>query len=227
MERAMNHGGTVFEHDSLPAEQFVAVEQQRETASLGMWTFLATEVLFFGVLFTGFFVYRTRWPDAFKEGAHELKWWLGAINTAVLLGSSYCMALAVHTASEADNRRIVRWLWVTIGLGVLFLLIKGTEYTIEWNDHLVPYWHWSDVSPEGRERADQLPLFMTFYFVMTMLHAIHMVIGVGVLGTVLVMAKRRHFTRDYHHPVEVVGLYWHFVDTVWVFLFPTLYLLRH
>ena len=223
----MNHGGTVFEHDTLPAEQFVAVDQQRETASLGMWTFLATEVLFFGVLFTGFFVYRTRWPDAFKEGAHELKWWLGAINTAVLLGSSYCMALAVHAASEADDRRIVRWLWLTIGLGVLFLLIKGTEYTIEWHDRLIPYWHWSDVSAEGRERADQLPLFMTFYFVMTMLHAIHMVIGVGVLGTVLVMAKRRHFTREYHHPVEVVGLYWHFVDTVWVFLFPTLYLLRH
>ena len=223
----MNHGGTVFEHDTLPAEQFVAVEQQRETASLGMWTFLATEVLFFGVLFTGFFVYRTRWPEAFREGAHELKWWLGAINTAVLLGSSYCMALAVHAASDADERRIVRWLWLTIALGVLFLLIKGTEYSIEWHDHLIPYWHWSDVSPDGRERADQLPLFMTFYFVMTMLHAIHMVIGVGVLGTVLVMAKRRAFTREYHHPVEVVGLYWHFVDTVWVFLFPTLYLLRH
>jgi len=137
------------------------------------------------------------------------------------------MALAVHAASDADGRRIVRWLWLTIGLGVLFLLIKGTEYTIEWHDRLIPYWHWSDVSPKGRERADQLPLFMAFYFVMTMLHAIHMVIGVGVLGTVLVMAKRRNFTREYHHPVEVVGLYWHFVDTVWVFLFPTLYLLRH
>ena len=223
----MTHSSTVFEHDTLPAEQFAAVEQQRETASLGMWTFLATEVLFFGVLFTGFFVYRTRWPEAFKEGARELVWWLGTINTAVLLGSSFCMALAVHAASEADNRRIARWLWLTIGLGVLFVGIKLTEYSIEWHDKLIPYWHWSDVSPDGKVRSDELPLFMTFYFVMTMFHALHMVIGVGILGTVLVLARRNHFTREYHHPVEVVGLYWHFVDTVWVFLFPTLYLLRH
>jgi cytochrome c oxidase subunit 3 len=221
------HTPTVFEHDTLPAEQFVAVDQQRETASLGMWTFLATEVLFFGVLFTAFFVYRTRWPEAFKEGAHELVWWLGTINTAVLLGSSFCMALAVHAASEADNRRIARWLWATIALGVLFVGIKFTEYSIEWHDMLVPKFHWSDVSPDGHPRADQLELFMTFYFVMTMFHALHMVIGVGILGTVLVLAKRKHFTKEYHHPVEVVGLYWHFVDTVWVFLFPTLYLLRH
>jgi cytochrome c oxidase subunit III len=121
----------------------------------------------------------------------------------------------------------VRWLWLTIGLGVLFIGIKLTEYTIEWHDHLIPYWHWSDVSPDGKTRADQVELFMAFYFVMTMFHALHMVIGVGILGTVLVLAKRNHFTKEYHHPVEVVGLYWHFVDTVWVFLFPTLYLLRH
>ena len=220
---------TVFEHDELPAEQFEDVQQQRETSFLGMWTFLATEVLFFGVLFTGFFVYRTRWPEDFAQGAKELKWWLGAINTAVLLSSSYCMAMAVHAASEADNRRIVRWLWFTIVLGALFVAIKATEYTIEWHDHLVPHYHWSDLPPgkTGEPRSEQVALFMTFYFVMTMLHALHMLVGLGVLLTVLVLAKRRHFTREYHHPVEVVGLYWHFVDTVWVFLFPVLYLLRH
>ncbi|HEY7115933.1 MAG TPA: cytochrome c oxidase subunit 3 family protein [Tepidisphaeraceae bacterium] len=219
---------TVFERDSLPSEQFEDIEQQRETSSLGMWTFLSTEVLFFGVLFTGFFVYRVRWPEAFAQGAHELKWYLGAINTAVLLGSSFCMALAVHAASEADNRAIVRWLWFTIALGTLFVLIKGTEYTIEWHDHLVPRFHWSSVPPGGGEaRPPQVELFMTYYFVMTMLHALHMLIGLGVLATILVLAKRRHFTKEYHHPVEVVGLYWHFVDTVWVFLFPVLYLLRH
>jgi len=219
---------TVFEHDELPAEQFEDVEQQRETSSLGMWMFLSTEVLFFGVLFTSFFVYRTRWPEAFAQGAKELKWWLGATNTAVLLGSSFCMAMAVHAASEADNRTIVRWLWFTVVLGTLFLLIKGTEYAIEWHEHLVPHFRWSPVAPgAGEPRDPQLPLFMTFYFVMTMFHALHMVIGLGVLLVVIVLARRRHFTREYHHPVEVVGLYWHFVDTVWVFLFPVLYLLRH
>jgi cytochrome c oxidase subunit 3 len=224
-----------LEHDSFPSEQFEDGVQQRESASLGMWTFLATEVLFFGVLFTGFFVYRTRWPDEFKEGAHELKWWLGTINTAVLLGSSFCMAMAVHAASEADDKKIARWLWFTIALGVLFIAIKGTEYAIEWHDWLVPHFHWSAVPPDQwnlpaaqrHARPSQVELFMTFYFVMTMLHAIHMIVGLCVLGVVVVLARRRHFTREYHHPVEIVGLYWHFVDTVWVFLFPVLYLLRH
>lgn len=214
---------TVLEHDPLPAEQFEDVEQQREASFLGMWTFLATEVLFFGVLFTGFFVYRTRWPEPFAQGARELKWWLGAINTAVLLSSSYCMAMAVHAASQTDNPRLVRWLWLTIVLGSLFVLIKATEYTIEWHDYLVPRFHWSDTPA----RTPQVALFMTFYFVMTMLHALHMLVGLAILATVLILAKRRYFTKDYHHPVEVVGLYWHFVDTVWVFLFPVLYLLRH
>src|SRR5205823_14579763 len=147
MERSMSHA-TVFEHDPLPAEQFEDVEQQRETSFLGMWTFLATEVLFFGVLFTGFFVYRTRWPEAFAQGARELKWWLGAINTAVLLSSSYCMAMAVHSAGEADHPKIVRWLWLTFVLGALFLGIKGTEYIIEWHERLVPRFHWSFLPPE-------------------------------------------------------------------------------
>src|SRR4051794_16206314 len=105
---------TIFERDSFPSEQFEDATQQRETASLGMWTFLATEVLFFGVLFTGFFVYRTRWPGDFAEGAQDLKWWLGTINTAVLLGSSLCMAMAVDAASRAENKHLIRWLGLTI-----------------------------------------------------------------------------------------------------------------
>jgi cytochrome c oxidase subunit 3 len=224
-----------LEHDSFPSEQFEDGLQQRESASLGMWTFLATEVLFFGVLFTSFFVYRVRWPEEFREGAHELKWWLGTINTAVLLGSSFCMAMAVHASTEADDRKIVRFLWFTIVLGILFIAIKGTEYAIEWHDGLVPYYHWSVIPPselnlpaaQQHPRPPQVELFMSFYFIMTLLHATHMVVGLCVLGVFVWLARRRHFTREYHHPVEVVGLYWHFVDTVWVFLFPVLYLLRH
>src|SRR4051794_24806597 len=117
---------TALDRDSFPAEQFEEPEQQYEAATLGMWTFLATEVLFFGALFLGFFVYRTRWPEAFAHGAKELKWYLGTLNTAILLGSSFCMAMAVHAAREGKDKRIIRWLLATAALGVVFLGIKGT-----------------------------------------------------------------------------------------------------
>jgi cytochrome c oxidase subunit 3 len=218
---------TVFESDEFPAEQFADPHQQEVTATLGMWTFLATEVLFFGGMFLAFYVYRLRWPQSFAFGATELKWYLGGINTAVLLGSSFCMAMAVQAGRAGDARRIIRWLVLTAVLGVVFLGIKGTEYAIEYHDHLVPVLNYSSVSPEGEARPAEVPLFMTFYFVMTGFHALHMIIGLGVLGTLMWMARRGKFDAAYHNPVEIGGLYWHFVDMVWVFLYPTLYLLRH
>jgi cytochrome c oxidase subunit 3 len=218
---------TVFEHDTFPAEQFQEPAQQTEAAILGMWTFLATEVLFFGGMFASFYIYRLRWPDAFAQGATELKWYLGTINTGVLLGSSYAMAMAVHCARHGDNRKIVRWLLLTIVLGIVFLGIKGTEYVIEYHEHLVPGLNFAAVSSTGEHRPPQDALFMTFYFVMTGFHALHMIIGLGVISTLTWMAHRRKFTIQYHNPVEIGGLYWHFVDMVWVFLYPTLYLLRH
>ncbi|HEY7089253.1 MAG TPA: cytochrome c oxidase subunit 3 family protein [Tepidisphaeraceae bacterium] len=218
---------TAFEHDSFPAEQFHDADQQHEAGVLGIWTFLASEVLFFGVLFLGFFVYRTRWPEAFVHGSRELKWYLGTLNTAVLLTSSFAMAMAVHSARESENRRLVRWLLITIGLGIIFLGIKFTEYAIEYHDRLVPVLNFSDVSPGGELRPPHLRLFMTFYFVMTGFHALHMIIGLGVLTVLMILARRGKFSRAYYNPIEIAGLYWHFVDMVWVFLFPTLYLLRH
>jgi cytochrome c oxidase subunit 3 len=217
---------TALDRDTFPAEQFNDPPQQHESATLGMWVFLATEVLFFGTLFLSFFVYRVRWPQDFADAARDLKWWLGGPNTAVLLGSSFCMAMAVHAAKHA-NGHLVRWLLITIGLGIIFLAIKFTEYGIEYHEHLVPQLNYSVISPEGESRPPHGSLFMTFYFVMTAFHALHMIIGLSVLGVLAWLAHRGKFSREYYNPIEMAGLYWHFVDMVWVFLFPTLYLLRH
>jgi cytochrome c oxidase subunit 3 len=218
----------VIESEPLPAEQFDDAAQQRHASTLGMWTFLATEVLFFGALFVGFYAMRMRWPDDFASGAHHLKWYLGAINTAVLLTSSFFMAMAVHAAAHGDRQWIGRWLLLTLALGLAFLAIKFTEYAIEYHERLLPYWHYSPVDETtGTPRADQLPLFMSAYFITTAFHALHVTIGLGALSILWFMNRRGRFGRSYHTPVEMVGLYWHFVDVVWVFLFPTLYLLRH
>ena len=217
---------TALERDSYPAEQFENITQQRETAALGMWVFLATEVLFFGVMFTSFYVYRWRWTDAFAHGARDLSEVLGTINTAVLLASSYFMAMAVHAASEGDRRKLIRCLLITMVLGLGFLGIKSVEYYIDYRDHLIPTINFATVFGD-EVRPPQEEMFMTFYFVMTLFHALHMVIGLSVMAVLVIFASRGAYTREYHNPVEIAGLYWHFVDIVWVFLFPTLYLLKH
>jgi cytochrome c oxidase subunit 3 len=222
----MAHPMTALSRDTYPASHFEDIDQQNVTVTLGMWTFLATEILFIGAVFVAFFIYRLRWPETFTEGAHELKWYLGTINTAILLGSSLGMALAVHAARHRQRKPLVRWLLITMALGTLFLGVKLTEYSIEYHDHLIPGLNYSDVSPTGEPRSEQLRLFMTFYFVMTGVHAIHMIAGLGVMAVITYFAWKGKFTTGYYNPVEMSGLYWHFVDLVWVFLFPTLYLLR-
>ena len=246
---------TVIEPEhSLVEHQFEDRHQQKEAATLGMWTFLATEVLFFGGLFLGYTVYRHLWSEEFRQGALNLKWFLGAINTAVLLLSSFTMALAVHAAALGSNRKIARYLVLTILIGGVFLAIKGTEYYIEYREHLVPRLNfapeeppestvggfagqferiqqWFDhLSPPKEKRSDRPPpeeLFFLFYFIMTAIHATHMIIGIAVMLVLIWMARRNRFSAAWHNPVECFGLYWHFVDIVWVFLFPTLYLLRN
>jgi cytochrome c oxidase subunit 3 len=206
------------------AEQFADAEQQNESATLGMWTFLATEVLFFGALFVSYTICRIRWPHAFRAGSLDLRWYFGAINTAVLLLSSFAMAMAVRFAAMGASRNIIRALLGTIALAVLFLGIKGLEYSIEWREQLVPSLNYSS---HGGARPPQEELFMSFYFTMTAIHALHMVIGIGVMLVLIWMTRRGKFSADWHSPVEMTGLYWHFVDIVWVFLFPILYLLRN
>ena len=204
------------------AEQFDTLEQQHEASSLGLWTFLATEVLFFGGLFTGYVVYRHGYPQAFTEASRHTNLLYGTINTAVLLTSSLTMALAVHAAQENRPKSVCRFLLATIFLAAGFLVVKGLEYHEHFADHLVPGGHFALVAKPRTE------LFFWLYFTMTGLHAIHVLVGIGVLSALAFMSSRLHFSSEYHTPVEMAGLYWHFVDIVWVFLYPLLYLIgRH
>jgi cytochrome c oxidase subunit 3 len=208
------------------AHHFDDARQQRHAAVIGMWIFLITEVMFFGGLFTGYSVYRVTHFLAFEEGSRHLDRLLGAVNTGVLLTSSLTMALAVHAAAHGRGRMTSVLLGCTILLGSAFLAIKAYEYWHKYETGLVPYWAFHpDTLFDARVDPRELELFFSFYFAMTGVHALHMVIGIAVLSVLAVLAWRGRFCAEYHTPVEVAGLYWHFVDIVWVFLFPLLYLI--
>lgn len=209
------------ESRSVVAHQFDDVDQQREASTLGMWIFLATEVMFFGGLFMGYTAYRALYPDVFAEASHHLKVVLGSINTAVLLCSSLTMALAVRAIRIDERQALIRYLLLTMLLGATFLGIKAVEYYLEYEEHLVPALNFSYVSTH----AQQVELFFVLYFFMTGLHAFHLTVGIGVVAIITLRAWRRHFSAERYMPVEITGLYWHFVDLVWVFLYPMLYLI--
>jgi cytochrome c oxidase subunit III len=204
------------------ARQFDDAGQQRETASLGMWIFLATEFMFFGGLFMAYIAYRYLYPQAFGAGSQHLKTLLGGANTGVLLTSSLTMALAVHAAQAGRRGAIVAFLLLTVALGAVFLGIKGYEYFSEYQEGLVPVFNFAF---DGAQ-AQQVKLFFILYFLMTGLHAIHMTLGICAVLAITVLAWRRRFSSQYYTPVELVGLYWHFVDIIWVFLYPLLYLIK-
>ncbi|HTS28141.1 MAG TPA: cytochrome c oxidase subunit 3 family protein [Bryobacteraceae bacterium] len=201
-------------------EQFRTPVQQRETATLGMWIFLATEVMLFGGLFLAFTVYRMYNPAAFIQGSADMNIMLGAINTAVLIGSSFTMALAVHSAETGDRKLLTAFLTSTMVLGAVFLAIKFTEYYLHYLDRRVPGPGFSFPGPE----ASRAEMFFVLYFIMTGLHALHMFIGEGILFSMILRNRAGSFTAEYHTPVELAGLYWHFVDVIWVFLFAIFYI---
>jgi cytochrome c oxidase subunit III len=206
------------------AHHFDSLDQQREATTLGMWVFLVTEVLFFGGLFMVYTVYRAWYPDAFAAASHELDVVLGTVNTAVLITSSLTMALAVHAAQLNQRKLLVAFLFLTILLGATFLGIKSVEYYHKFVEHHVP----GPGFQFEREYARHAQLFFSLYFLMTGLHALHMIIGIGIMLWMLAWARRGVITAEYYSPIEISGLYWHFVDIVWIFLFPLLYLLgRH
>ena len=211
-------------------EQFADLEQQHEAATLGMWAFLATEVMFFGALFLGVGVYRHAYPEAFEKASEKLNWIIGGTNTVVLLVSSLFMVLAVHSARMGHRRLLERFLLLTALLGILFLCLKGLEYYIDYRDNLIPGWRFDEgewVQKEKLAPSDvpHVKLFLLFYWIMTGLHALHVTIGIAAVLTMLVLARRGFFSPEYYSPVDVTALYWHFVDTVWIFLLPMLYLL--
>ena len=206
---------------SRPVEhQFDDADQQHEAAYQGMWIFLATEVLFFGAAIFAYTVYRGLYYRPFLEGSHHLSVLWGGINTAVLLCSSLCMALGVHAAQSGNSKRLIVFLILTAIIGAAFLGIKGIEYYDHYKEHLFPG---LDFRYSG-DQANHVELFMIFYFVLTGMHAVHMLIGLGMLLVLVFLATRGKFSAEYYGPVDIGGLYWHFVDIVWVFLFPLLYL---
>jgi cytochrome c oxidase subunit 3 len=210
------------------------MEQQREAGTLGMWVFLITEIMFFGGLFFAYTLYRSKFPDAFVAASNHLDPLLGGINTGVLIVSSLTMALAVYYAQTGVRRMQVILIIATMALGATFLVIKAVEYHEKYVETLIPGrlipgrpFHWTAHLPVGVTEG-QVEMFFYIYFAMTGLHALHMVVGLGIMAWLLYTAWRGRYSPEYHAPVEIGGLYWHFVDIVWIFLFPLLYLLgRH
>jgi cytochrome c oxidase subunit 3 len=209
-------------HAQHPAHQhhFETMEQQFEASTLGMWLFLVTEVMFFGGLLMAYVIYRIWYPHAWSEGSLELDIRLGGFNTVVLIGSSLTMAFAVRAAQTGWRRGTIWYLIVTMALGMTFLVVKFFEYKHKYELHHIPG---PNFQFEGAD-AHQVEIFMALYFALTGLHAAHMVIGFGLLSVILWMAWRNKFSPEWYTPVEMSGLYWHFVDIVWIFLFPLLYL---
>ncbi len=224
-------------------EQFHDLEQQHEAATLGMWVFLATEVMFFGALFVGLGAYTYLYHEPFEAASVKLNWIIGGTNTVVLLVSSLFMVLAVHYAKAGLQTALAVCLGATILLGVCFLCLKGLEYYIDYRDNLIPGWKFEDkewIAPQYRpagesppeeqkanlkpEQVPHVKLFLLFYWIMTGTHALHVTIGIAAVAAMLVLARRGLFSPIYYSPVDVTALYWHFVDTVWIFLLPMLYL---
>jgi cytochrome c oxidase subunit 3 len=206
-------------------EQFETPAQQKEASTLGMWIFLVTEVMFFGGMFLAYTVYRSLYSDVFARASNSLNLIVGAANTAVLLGSSFTMVMAVRAAQIGSRRALILFLILTMLLGGVFLGVKAYEWNEKFQEHHVPG---PTFHLEGEPQQGRAQLFFSLYFAMTGLHALHMVVGVGIMLFLLAQAYAGKYTPDYYTPVDVGGLYWHFVDIIWIFLFPLLYLIgRH
>jgi cytochrome c oxidase subunit III len=201
-------------------EQFATPEQQRETAAIGMWIFLITEVMLFGGLFMAYTVYRLSNPQAFDVGSAHMELTLGAVNTAVLICSSFTMALAVHSSEVGNTRLLAIFLLATMIIGAVFLGIKFTEYYLHYLDHKAPHFWFEFHGPNPAK----VQMFFVFYFIMTGLHALHMTIGLGILSVLLFRTMIGSFSGAYHTAIDLGGLYWHFIDIVWVFLYAVFYI---
>jgi cytochrome c oxidase subunit 3 len=217
------HHAHAGEHATNPNLQhhFYTMDQQLEASVLGMWVFLVTEIMFFGGMFMAYILYRVTYPEAWVQGSNHLDVALGALNTGVLICSSLTMVLAVRAAQVGSRIGQIVNLVLTILLGSVFLVVKYFEYKEKFIHHLVPGPNFDVTLPNSAQQQ----LFFSIYFMMTGIHAAHMIVGIGLMLVILAMAIRGRFSPSYYTPVEVSGLYWHFVDIVWIFLFPLLYLL--
>jgi cytochrome c oxidase subunit 3 len=205
---------------------FADMDQQKDASTFGMWLFLVTEIMFFGGLFCAYLVYRATYYQAFVAGSQTMNIWLGATNTAVLICSSLSMAMGVRCAQIGKTKMMVILLLITIVFGFAFLGIKSVEYHEHWVNHQFPG---PNFQFEGAEvsgvNPQNIQIYFSLYWAMTGLHALHMIIGIGLVTWIVIAGARGAYSPDYYSPVENVGLYWHFVDLVWIYLFPLLYLI--
>jgi cytochrome c oxidase subunit 3 len=213
---------------------FADVEQQKNSASLGMWLFLVTEIMFFGGLFCAYLIYRLAHFNAFAAASQQLDIRWGALNTAVLLVSSVTVVLAVRAAQDGSRKQLVGYLLATVLLGLTFLGVKAVEYKEKFEKHHVPgaTFAFTDKFDDNGKQIPVNPkeaeLFFSLYFAMTGMHALHMIIGCGLFSVLAILAWKGHYTPGYYTPIENAGLYWHLVDIIWIYLFPLLYLIsRH
>lgn len=202
--------------------QFDTMEQQTEAARLGLWLFLATELLFFGALFMGFTIYHLVYPVAFAAAEKQTNLVCGSVNTAIILTSGLFMSLALYSIQQDRPAACIRYLLLTLALGLGFLSVKGLEYAGDIHEHLVPG---GSFALKNQPAAQ---IFFFLYWLMTALHAIHMIVGIGLLAVMAFLVRRGRFSREYHTPIELTAIYWGFVDLIWIFLYPLLYLIdRH
>lgn len=215
-----NSSHDVAEH-AFRQHHFVDAEQQFETSKLGMWLFLATEILMFGGLFVGYGLMQGLYPEAWVAGHHHLDRVMGAVNTVFLLCSSFTMVMAVHYASTDQKSKTVFNLGATLAFAFGFLVVKYFEYSHKFHDGLLPGRLFNHAGVGG---PPQQAMFFGFYFVMTGIHGFHVLVGILLITWILIRAKRGEFSSAYYTPVDLVGLYWHLVDLIWIYLFPLLYL---
>jgi cytochrome c oxidase subunit 3 len=205
------------------AHHFSSAEHEFETSKEGMWVFMVTEVLMVGALFVGYLIFRSLYPEAFHEAHKLLNVKLGALNTVVLIVSSLTMVLGVGAAQRGNNKRALTMLGLTVALGFCFLIVKYFEYSHKIHEGILPG---GKFTFEGLTAAtSHVPLFFSFYFMMTGVHAFHVVLGMCLIVWIMLRVRRGEITPAFYTPVELVGFYWHFVDLVWIYLFPLLYLL--
>ncbi len=217
----MSEPSAVEERPSHLKHYFVDSDQQFDSAKMGMWVFLVTEILFFGGLFAAYIVYRSWYPELFLMASTELDVFWGTVNTAVLIGSSLTVAMAIRSAQLNQIKGLIINLWITIGLAFVFMVIKYFEYVDKFGKGIFPgeYYAYEGIA---HEKAN---IFFSIYYMMTGLHGIHVIIGIGLMLWLVVKAKKGVFSSKYYTHVEITGLYWHLVDVIWIFLFPLLYLI--
>ena len=207
-------------------EQFDTEAQQRDASTLGMWIFLITEIMFFGGMFAAYTIYRSAYPTVFAIASSSLNVTIGAINTCVLLLSSFTMVMAVRASQLGQRNLIIIFLIITLFFGGVFLGVKAYEWNEKFEEHHIP--GQAGFHLEGTPLQGQAQLFFSLYFAMTGLHALHMIVGVGILSVLIWQTKQGVYSAEYNTPIDIAGLYWHFVDVIWIFLFPLLYLIdRH